>query len=56
MFCCLAVSQAWPNRQISAGELSTDAAKLEAQLSRIFKIASHWNAMLLLDEADVFLE
>lgn len=36
--------------------MATDAAKLEAQLSRIFKIASHWNAILLLDEADVFLE
>jgi SpoVK/Ycf46/Vps4 family AAA+-type ATPase len=36
--------------------LSIDTAKLEAQLSRIFKIASHWNAILLLDEADVFLE
>jgi SpoVK/Ycf46/Vps4 family AAA+-type ATPase len=42
--------------QISAGELSTDPAKLEVQLSRIFEIASHWNAILLLDEADVFLE
>jgi hypothetical protein len=36
--------------------LPTDAAKLEGQLSRIFKTASHWNAFLLLDEADVFLE
>jgi SpoVK/Ycf46/Vps4 family AAA+-type ATPase len=26
------------------------------QLSEIFRIASHWNAILLLDEADVFLE
>jgi SpoVK/Ycf46/Vps4 family AAA+-type ATPase len=26
------------------------------QLSRIFKIVGHWNAILLLDEADVFLE
>ena len=33
-----------------------EAAKLEVQLSRIFKTASHWNAILLLDEADVFLE
>ena len=53
MFICLCA----PCRsEISAGELSIDAAKLEAQLSRIFKIASHWNAILLLDEADVFLE
>jgi hypothetical protein len=36
--------------------LPIEAAKLEGQLSRIFKTASHWNAILLLDEADVFLE
>jgi len=42
--------------QISAGELSTKAAQLEEQLSAIFQIASHWNAILLLDEADVYLE
>ncbi len=33
-----------------------EPAKLEYQLSRIFKTANHWNAILLLDEADVFLE
>jgi SpoVK/Ycf46/Vps4 family AAA+-type ATPase len=36
--------------------LPVEAGKLEGQLSRIFKTASHWNAILLLDEADVFLE
>jgi SpoVK/Ycf46/Vps4 family AAA+-type ATPase len=29
---------------------------LEGQLSEIFDLANHWNAILLLDEADVFLE
>jgi len=29
---------------------------LEEQLSRVFQLASHWNAILLLDEADVFVE
>ena len=29
---------------------------LEQQLSDIFRLASHWNAILLLDEADVFVE
>jgi SpoVK/Ycf46/Vps4 family AAA+-type ATPase len=29
---------------------------MESQLSQIFQIASHWGAILLLDEADVFLE
>ena len=41
--------------QISAGDLSSDAAKLEKQLSLHFELAHHWNALLLLDEADVFL-
>jgi hypothetical protein len=39
----------------SAGDLSSDAAKLEKQLSLHFELADHWNALLLLDEADVFL-
>jgi hypothetical protein len=42
--------------QISAGELPVKAGELEEQLSRIFQIGGHWNALLLLDEADVFLE
>jgi SpoVK/Ycf46/Vps4 family AAA+-type ATPase len=42
--------------KISAGELKVSARELEGQLSLIFRIASHWNALLLLDEADVFLE
>ncbi len=42
--------------QISAGELGTTVEKLEAQLPLIFQRADKWNAVLLLDEADVFLE
>ncbi|KAF1963459.1 P-loop containing nucleoside triphosphate hydrolase protein [Byssothecium circinans] len=45
-----------PLYSISAGELSNKAGSLEGQLSDIFQIASHWNAILLLDEADVYLE
>ncbi|KAH6668333.1 P-loop containing nucleoside triphosphate hydrolase protein [Halenospora varia] len=30
-------------------------SKLEKQLSLIFELAGHWKALLLLDEADVFL-
>ena len=41
--------------QISAGGLSSDAAKLDKQLSLIFELADHWKALLLLNEADVFL-
>ena len=42
--------------QISAGELGTTVEKLEAQLHLIFQRADKWNAVPLLDEADVFLE
>jgi len=41
---------------VGAGELGTDSRTLETQLSRILDIAHVWGAVLLLDEADVFLE
>jgi hypothetical protein len=41
---------------VSVGELGTDARTLEHQLSRILEVAHIWGAVLLLDEADVFLE
>lgn len=37
-------------------ELGTTAIEVETTLSAIFKLASHWKAILLLDEADVFVE
>lgn len=41
---------------MSAGELLHNAGVLEERLQRIFTTAKHWNTLLLLDEADVFLE
>ncbi|KAF7194085.1 hypothetical protein HII31_04606 [Pseudocercospora fuligena] len=41
---------------VSAGELGTDPARLESELQKILDIAHSWGALLLLDEADVFLE
>ncbi|KAK5141904.1 hypothetical protein LTR04_002423, partial [Oleoguttula sp. CCFEE 6159] len=41
---------------ISAEELGTTVEKLEAQLPLIFQRADKWDAIILLDEADVFLE
>lgn len=38
------------------GELGIKAISLEGQLSDIFRVAAHWNAIILLDEADVYLE
>ncbi|KAL7275470.1 hypothetical protein RUND412_001577 [Rhizina undulata] len=45
-----------PLYMVGAGELGTDSRTLETQLSRILDIAHIWGAVLLLDEADVFLE
>jgi hypothetical protein len=41
---------------VSAGELGTDPVRLEQELQKILDIAHSWGAILLLDEADVFLE
>ncbi|KAF8535885.1 hypothetical protein BDD12DRAFT_808201 [Trichophaea hybrida] len=41
---------------VSSGELGTNPAQLEHELQKILDIAQGWGAVLLLDEADVFLE
>ena len=41
---------------VGAGDLGTDAFGLDAELTRIFGIAAKWGAVVLIDEADVFLE
>jgi hypothetical protein len=45
-----------PLYMVSAGELGTDSRSLEGELNKILDIAHSWGAVLLLDEADVFLE
>ncbi|THH32852.1 hypothetical protein EUX98_g1320 [Antrodiella citrinella] len=41
---------------VGAGDLGTSAAKLDAELQNVFDIATSWKAIVLIDEADVFLE
>ena len=41
---------------VGAGDLGTDAHILDNQLTRIFDLAATWEAIVLIDEADVFLE
>ena len=41
---------------ISSGDLGTDANRVEAKLSYALALATSWNAVVLIDEADVFLE
>jgi SpoVK/Ycf46/Vps4 family AAA+-type ATPase len=40
---------------VSSGTLGHEAAQIHTNLSTILKLANHWKAVLLLDEADVFL-
>jgi hypothetical protein len=41
---------------VGADEVGSNAGDLEKNLPRIFTLASSWNAVVLLDEAEVFLE
>ena len=40
----------------SAGDLGLDPRNVETKLQNILEMCTKWNAILLLDEADVFLE
>lgn len=40
---------------MTSGELGTTVHDMETALAKAFRIAKEWNAILLLDEADVFL-
>jgi len=45
-----------PLYMVSVGELGTNPHQLEIELNKILYVAHSWGAVLLLDEADVFLE
>ena len=51
----MAVAQS-PLYVVSAGDLGTNASELDASLTTIFSLATAWRAVVLIDEADVFLE
>ena len=44
------------SQQVCAGDLGLDSEKLEDRLAEILDLVARWKAILLLDEADVFLE
>lgn len=52
---CMAHYTGKPLLPITCGDLGLTAANVESQLERIFRLASKWTCVLLLDEADVFL-
>ena len=41
---------------MSAGDLGTDASTLDQVLIEIFALVPVWDAVVLIDEADLFLE
>jgi hypothetical protein len=45
-----------PLYQISCGELGVGSTQVELNLSTALRLATSWNAIVLIDEADVFLE
>ncbi|TKA79105.1 hypothetical protein B0A49_01828 [Cryomyces minteri] len=45
-----------PLYMMSAGDLGLDPRNVESKLQGILEMCTRWNAILLLDEADVFLE
>ncbi|KAI5116671.1 hypothetical protein M0805_007843 [Coniferiporia weirii] len=45
-----------PLRVVGASELGTTSSTVENELSTIFRNAARWGAIVLIDEADVFLE
>lgn len=53
---CVAEFSHRPLYIVSSGDLGTDSTTLDERLGRILDLASTWKAVLLIDEADVFLE
>lgn len=45
-----------PLYSVSAGDLGVEPQEVDKELSKILDLAHQWNAVLLLDEADVFLQ
>ncbi|KAK7747874.1 hypothetical protein SLS53_001125 [Cytospora paraplurivora] len=45
-----------PLHTLSSGDLGSDPWEVENGLSRILELVARWNAILLLDECDIFLE
>lgn len=45
-----------PLYSVAVGELGTSTTSLEEKLREILELSSIWNAVLLIDEADIFLE
>ena len=45
-----------PLYSISMSDVGTSPASVEQNMIKVFELATHWRALLLFDEADIFLE
>ncbi|KAK8098144.1 P-loop containing nucleoside triphosphate hydrolase protein [Apiospora kogelbergensis] len=53
---CVAEYVRRPLYMVSSGDLGVEASQLDKSLARIMRMTCAWRAVLLIDEADVFLE
>jgi SpoVK/Ycf46/Vps4 family AAA+-type ATPase len=53
---CVADSTKRPLFQITCGDIGDTATEVERNLESSFKLAHKWGCVLLLDEADIFLQ
>jgi SpoVK/Ycf46/Vps4 family AAA+-type ATPase len=44
-----------PLYYLQAEDLGTDASRLGPKIKKVFEMATEWDAVILLDEADVFM-
>ncbi|KAI0600021.1 P-loop containing nucleoside triphosphate hydrolase protein [Biscogniauxia sp. FL1348] len=53
---CIAAFTKRPLMVLTSSDIGTDPATVETNLTKSFKTAKSWGAVLLIDEADVFME
>lgn len=53
---CIAEFTGRPLLAITCGDLGTDEVAMERELGKWLNLAHKWGAVMLIDEADVFLE
>ncbi len=44
-----------PLYRVNAGDLGSSVSEVEESLKRALELSAYWNAVLLIDEADVFM-
>lgn len=53
---CVAKATSKPLFTVGVADIGTDSKTVEDKLNKLFSLAAEWDAVLLIDEADVFME